>query len=282
MYFKDFEYDNQRLSDFGCMICHILEDGSTSAINIGSQLTFNTLPIIGVNKFKLMSTQYDEAYTATIEICKINCNDLNDNFFSQEEIVNIMRWLNRKSFNKLKLIYDTGDLAKVYYNATFNVNPIQYWGGIIGFQLTLQTDAPFAYYDEVEYTMEFNDGNLQHSYYDISDEIGYIYSSSMTIEILRNGDFEMTNSQEENRVTSIKNCTVGELITLVDNKLINSSKSHSKLYNDFNYVFPRICNKREDIYNTGIAVDNMENTFTVNMPCKITFKYSPVCKIGIV
>ena len=30
------------------------------------------------------------------------------------------------------------------------------------------------------------------------------------------------------------------------------------------------------------AVDDMENTFTVNMPCKITFKYSPICKIGIV
>lgn len=282
MYFKDFEYDNQRLSDFGCMICHILEDGSTSAINIGSQLTYDTLPIAEGSKFKLTSTKYNEPYTATIEICKCNCNDLDDNFFSQEEIVNIMRWLNRKSFNKFKLIYDTGDLAKVYYNAAFNISPIQYWGGIIGFQLALQTDAPFAYYDEVEYTMEFSDGNLQHSYYDISDEIGHIYPSSMTIEILRNGDFEMTNSQEIDRVTTIKNCMVGEKLTLVENKLIDSSKSHSRLYNDFNYVFPRICNKREDIYNTGIAVDNMENTFTVNMPCKITFNYSPICKIGIV
>jgi hypothetical protein len=282
VYFKDFEYDNQRLSDFGCVICHILEGGDASAISIGSQLTFNTLPIVGVNKFKLMSTQYDEAYTATFEVCKFNCDDLNDNFFTQEEITHFMRWLNKKTFKKFKVIYENGELAKVYYNASFNVSPISYFGNVIGLQLTLQTDAPFAYYDEVEYTMEFSGDNLQHTYYDISDEIGYIYPSSMTIEILNSGDFELTNSQEPNRVTSIENCRANEVITLVENKVISSTNSHLQLYNDFNYVFPRICNENEDIYDIGTPVDNMANTFTVNMPCKITFKYSPVCKMGIV
>lgn len=282
MYFKDFEYDNQKLSDFGCVVCRILEDGGASAVNIGSQLTFNTLPIAGVNKFKLMSTQYDEAYTTTFEVCKFNCDDLNDNFFTQEEVTHVMRWLNKKTFKKFKVVYENGELAKVYFNASFNVSPISYFGNVIGFQLTLQTDAPFAYYDEVEYTMEFTQSNMQHSYYDISDEIGYIYPSSMTIEILSSGDFELTNSQETDRVTSIKNCLSGEVITLVENKVITSSKAHDNLCNDFNYVFPRICNENEDIYDIGSPVDNMENKFTVNMPCKITFKYSPICKMGII
>ena len=100
MYFKDFEYDNQRLSDFGCVICHILEGGDASAISIGSQLTFNTLPTVGVNKFKLMSAQYDEAYTATFEVCKFNCEDPNDNFFSQEEITQLLRQRHNLGENK--------------------------------------------------------------------------------------------------------------------------------------------------------------------------------------
>lgn len=282
MYCKDFEFDGHRLSDYNGIVCHILEDGDTSAINIGSQITFNTLPIAGGNKFKLMSTQYTEAYTATFEICKFNCEEPEDNTFSQEEISHIMRWLNKKTFKKFKMIYEDGEMANVYYNASFNVNPISYFGRVIGFQLTLQTDAPFAYYDEVEYTMEFMGDKLEQSYFDISDEIGYIYPSSMTIEFLTGGNLEIVNSQEPDRITKINNCIAGEVITLVENKVITSSEVHNKLYNDFNYVFPRICNENEDIYDEKCGIDNMENIFTVNIPCIITFKYSPICKMGII
>lgn len=278
----DFEYDNQRLSDYGCIVCNILEGGDASAISIGSQVTFNTVPMTGLNKFKLMSAQYDEAYTTTFEICKYRCKDPNDNLFTQEEVSQLMRWLNRKQFKKFKAVYSDGELAEVYYNASFNVSPITYSGDVIGLQLTLQTDAPFGYYDEIEYTMQFSADNLKHSFYDISDEIGFIYPFTMTIEITNGGNFELVNSQEKDRVTSIKNCTAGEIITLVENKVITSSKDHPKLCNDFNYVFPRICNCNEDIYGYGFSDDNRENIFSVNVPCKIAFTYSPICKMGIV
>lgn len=94
----DFEYDNQRLSDYGCIVCNILEDGGVSAINIGSQVTFNTVPMTGLNKFKLMSVQYDEVYTTTFEICKYRCSNPDVNSFTQEEVIQLMRWLNRKQF----------------------------------------------------------------------------------------------------------------------------------------------------------------------------------------
>jgi len=283
MYCRDFEYDGERLSDYDCIVCHILNDTDASAISIGSNITFNTIKMPTVNKFKLLSTQYDEAYTTTIEICKSNCgDDEEDKYFTQEETSYLMRWLNRKTFKKFKMIYDDDTLASVYYNASFNVSPITYGGNIIGLQLTMQTDAPFAYYDEVEYTMEFTEDNLNHTYHDISDEIGYIYPSTMTIETTVAGDLEITNSQEPDRITKIKNCLSGEIITLVENKTITSSEVHSRLYNDFNYIFPRICNEHEDVYNYGYATDNMENIFTVNIPCRITFTYSPICKMGIV
>lgn len=281
MYCIDFEYDSQRLSDFGCIVCNILQDGSASAVSVGSQITFNTLQMKGLNKFKLMSTQYDEVYTTTFEICKYDCTSSEVNTFTEEEVAYLMRWLNKKVFKKFRMVYKDGELADVYYNASFNVKPITNYGDIIGLELTLQTDAPFGYYNDVEYTMEFTSSDLTHSYFDISDEIGYIYPSSMIIEIQQSGDFELTNSQETDRKTTIKNCKAGEIITLVENKTIVSS-NHSKIFNDFNYVFPRICNDNEDIYGYGIATDNMENLFTVNLPCTITFTYSPICKMGII
>lgn len=282
MYCKDFEFDGHRLSDYGCIVCHILGNADASAISIGSNITFTTVKASSSNEHDLLSTQYDEVYTTTFEICKHNCNDENDKYFTQEEISYLMRWLNRKTFKKFKMVYDDGTLANVYYNASFNVKPITFGGNIIGLELSMQTNAPFGYYDEIEYIMEFTSNNLSHDYYDISDEIGYIYPSTFKIELLSSGNFELVNSQESDRIIKIKNCTNGEIITFTKNKSIVSSNVHSKLFNDFNYKYPRICNEHEDIYNDGYAVDNMKNTFTVNMPCKITFIYSPICKMGIV
>lgn len=282
MKFIDFEYDGQRLSDYECIVCRIINGGDAGAIKIGSQLTFNTMQTNNVNKFRLMSTQYDEPCAPVFEITKFNCKNPDENTFTQEEISQLKRWLNKKQFKKFKPVYEDGELAEVYYNASFNIDPIVFYSNIIGLQLTMQTDAPYAYYDEVEHVMEFTSDNLDHSYFDTSDEIGYIYPSSMIIEFLENGNFEMTNSQEPERITCIKNCIKGEVITLVENKVISSSAIHNTLYNDFNYVFPRICNKNEDIYGYGYSDDNMENIFTVNMPCKITFKYSPICKAGMI
>lgn len=280
MYWTGFEYDNQRLSDFGCIICTILGSNGVKAVNIGSKITFNTIQNTITNKFNRTSAQYNEAYTTTFEICK-NPNDANEDEFTPEEVAFFVRWLNKESYKKFKPIYKDDELANIYYNASMNCEPISLNGKIIGLQLTLQTDAPFAYYDEIEYTMTFTNSNLSHSYFDISDKIGYIYPSSMIIDIEQNGTFEMTNSQAEGETIIIKDCVSGEEITIIENKAITSSV-RDNLYNSFNFIYPKIGNDYKDIYGYGYYSDNMENIFTVNMPCTITFKYSPICKIGII
>lgn len=280
MYYTDFEYDNQRLSDFGCIVCQILEDGSTKTVNVGSQITFNTIHNPNTNKFSRVSAQYDEAFTSTFEVCKNPCGNDND-VFTPEEVSYLTRWLNRKTYKKFKMVYEDGELSNVYYNASMNVEPITLAGRIIGLQLVLITDAPFAYYDEVEYTMEFTKDNLSHSYYDISDEIGYIYPSSMIIEILQDGDFEISNSQDITEKTIITDCKAGEIIAIIENKVITSSIRES-LYNNFNFIYPKIGNDFKYMVNYGYYSDDTENIFTVNIPCNITFKYSPICKMGIV
>jgi hypothetical protein len=216
MYWIGFEYDNKRLSDFGCVICTILGDNGVKAVNVGSKITFNTVQNPNTNKFNKTSTQYTEAYTTTFEVCKNPCN-ANDNEFTPEEMAYLIRWLNKEKYKKFKPVYKNGELANIYYNASMNCEPISSGGKIIGLQLVLQTDAPFAYYDEVEYTMEFTTNNLTHSYFDVSDKIGYIYPSSMIIDIQADGDFKLSNSQAENETTIITNCKSGEKITIVEN-----------------------------------------------------------------
>lgn len=278
MYWTGFEYDNQRLSDYGCMICTILGDNGVKAVNIGSKITFNTIKNPSTNKFKRTSSQYDEVFTATFEICKNSCDS---NEFTPEEVTYLIRWLNKETYRKFKPVYKDGELANIYYNASMNCELISLDGKIIGLQLTLQTDAPFAYYDEVEHTMEFTSDTLSHSFYDTSDKIGYIYPSSMIIEIQQDGDFEMTNSQAEDEKIVVTGCKAGETITFIENKVITSSVREN-LYNNFNFTYPKIGNEYKDVYGYGYYSDNMENIFTVNMPCNITFKYSPICKMGIV
>ena len=273
MYCIDFEYDDKRLSDYGCIVCHINSSADLNTVNIGSQITFNTINRIQQNKFKIMSTQYTEAYTTTFEIGKFNCNNRDDSVFSQEEISELMKWLNKKRYKKFKMIYKDAECSNIYYMGTFNVQLITHAGNVIGLELTLQTDAPFGYYEPVEYVMDL-DKDKEFSVYDMSDETGYIYPHIVKITCLKDGDLEICNkSSEGKRYTIINKCVCDEEIILDgENKIITSSVNHSKLYNDFNYNYIRISN--DD--------GNTENTFSASLPCRVVFTYSPICKMGIV
>lgn len=279
MYCIDFEYDGQRLSDYGCVVCHISSSPDLNTVNIGSQITFNTINLPLQNKFKTMSAQYEEAYTTTFEIGKFNCNTDDDYALTQEEVSGLMRWLNKKKYCKFKMIYENDEFGNIYYMGSFNVQMITYGGDILGLELTLQTNAPFGYYEPIECEMEFITGgdNEQVSIFDISDEIGYIYPHNVKIECEGNGDLKIHNSQDGLRSTVINNCVKGEILTLDgENKIITSSKNHERLYNDFNYNFIKISNKNES------TINDIQNIFTASLPCKISFSYSPICKMGIV
>ena len=151
MYAKDFAFNGKKLSDYGCVLCSLTESTDIKTISIGSNITFNTIYTQANNKFKLMSSDYTEAYSATFQICKLNCSDINDKFFSVEETASITRWLNQKSYKRFQLITDDGQYDNIYYMGSFNLQKILLGNDTVGFELTLQTDAPFGYYNEVYY-----------------------------------------------------------------------------------------------------------------------------------
>lgn len=276
----DIEFNGRRLSEFGCMLCSFGNVG-LETLSIGSQMSLNTITRNAVNEFELMSVKYDKPFERNFEICKKECSpNTTDRYFTDYEVVNLMRWLNIKGNRKFKMIYSDGKCANMYYFGTFDNIQIKSLGeNILGFELHFQANTPFAYYEPLEYIMDFTDTSSIFVINDISDETGYIYPQYLQINILQDGDLKITNSQADESV-EIKNCVADEIIILDGkNKIIQSNMeetSHTTLFNDFNYNFISIQNSLVDY------VNDTENIFTVTLPCIINLKYSPVCKMGVV
>ena len=73
MSFIDFEYNGQRLSDFGCMVCSFGGASGTETVSAGNELNLNTIYKHSTHKFELMSTSYSAPFSISFQICKHPC-----------------------------------------------------------------------------------------------------------------------------------------------------------------------------------------------------------------
>lgn len=267
----DFEYDNRYLSDYGFIICDFNFGSGANEIDAGSTITFNKISRHSGKKYSLSSTQYDECITTSFDICKNpDIYDPEDMEISNDEYRDIMRWLNRREFLKFQVIDDGNDNFErdtCYYNASFNIDKIKINEKLYGMRLKMETDKPFGYGQEQSVSWTFSNSNVSKILSDISDEIGYIYPT-VIITINRNGDLSLYN-ELENCTTVIKNCKVGEVITLDgDTHIITTTYISHDVCNDFNYEFFRI----------GNTINNRNNRISVSLPCNVVIKYTPIIK----
>lgn len=267
----DFEYDNRYLSDYGFIICDFNFGSGANEIDAGSTITFNKISRHSGKKYSLSSAQYDECITTSFDICKNpDIYDPEDMEISNDEYRDIMRWLNRREFLKFQVIDDGNDNFErdtCYYNASFNIDKIKINEKLYGMRLKMETDKPFGYGQEQSVSWTFSDSNVSKILSDISDEIGYIYPN-VIITINRNGDLSLYN-ELENCTTVIKNCKVGEVITLDgDTHIITTTYISHDVCNDFNYEFFRI----------GNTINNRNNRISVSLPCNVVIKYTPIIK----
>lgn len=136
----DFDYDGRSLSSFGCVICNFGDKG-LSTISNGSVITFNTTPSFCGSMHNLISTTYEDCLKTTIQICKHSCStDVEEITFV--EFRELTRWLNRKSFKKLKFLSE--EYVDVYFEASFNISRIEMDGKLYGLELEVVTNRPFA------------------------------------------------------------------------------------------------------------------------------------------
>lgn len=262
----DFEYDGLLLSDFGFMICNF-DDNSFDTVSNGSQISFNTTPILRGNKVLLTDTSYKDCLETTFSICKNPCKTSSHDLepISQDEIRQIMRWLNRKDFHKFKIIEE--GYENVFFEGSFNINKTMLNGEVIAFELNLTTNRPFALQEPVRFSFDIG-ANQEKVLSDKSDEIGFIYVEA-EIVCKASGDLIVTNDIE-NRKTIIKNCTSGEILKL-NSPIIETSISSHKVQNDFNYNFLRLAN----------TLYERRNRLTFSLPCSVKITYTPIRKVGI-
>lgn len=273
MHLKDFEFNGMLLSDMKCMVCEI-DTHNGIVKQMGSALTFQTVTNSETYETHNLKAEYEDDPPIVFDIAKKVCGGIQEPFTMQEAIF-IQKWLNQKKNTKFIPIYYNNDSEVVYHNGTFtNVQAIVVNGNIVGFKLCFKRNAPYGYVDNVSQSYITNKGNLSFNFYNDSDEAGYLYPKSFSIKCKNQSkaDLILKNDSDVENDLVIKNCSPNEVITIdCQNKLISSSIAHQKLYNDFNYNYPRIVTEYEkDV-----------NVFTTSFPCEIEVVYAPVRKVGI-
>lgn len=261
----DFEYDGIKLSDMGYMIC-VIDTSLDNAIPTGIEMTPNTISTFSGKKYELTSNTYNDTITSTFEICK-RCKK--DWHMTVEEVRTIARWLNRINYHKLKFI--GSEYSEFYYEAKFNITQIEKSGRILGLQLDMVTNKPYATHEPVKISFSPSKKS-QYIIQDFSDEEGFL-CPDVAIEVNEDCDLSILVNHANNTLsdTKIKNCKAGEKISLIYPIIQSSLESHSSVADDFNWDFPKLGNVYGDV----------KNKITISNACKISFVYSPIVKFGV-
>ena len=268
----DFEYNNCRLSDIGCIICSINSNSSNYEVSIGCDITFTEVKNNHSSIHSKTSSSYENVYTATFDIMKYNCNSYDDVFMTSLEVRNIVKWLNRNDYFKFRLINEISDESNVYYYGSFNIKQIMFGGNILGLTLTFTSNAPYGFSDVIENKCMMLNTDDIYSLFGESDEYGLIYPK-VEIRCFSDGNLKISNSTT-GTILNIDNCISGEIITLDgEHKIILSNKREQvSIANAFNYEYLDIL---VDEYET-------ENNYSSTLPCELTISYLPVRKIGVI
>lgn len=260
----DFQYAGEYLKDWGFLILDPERNSGFTTIDSDSQLSFNTVNMLNGKLFALTKSEYEDRIEIKFCICKSFCQKKVPVPITLDESRELKRWLNQPTYKKFKLIQP--DWADIYMEGSFNVNNIEFNGKVYFLELTFISNRPFALHEPVTYKTTLSSSNLIYKFFDSSDEIGHIYPE-LKIKCLKSGELRIENSNE-NRVTLIKNCTVGEIITFTPELLISTTNPTHKIQNDFNYVFLRVSN----------SYRNRLNKLTFSIPVEMELSYSPYVK----
>ena len=171
MYLTDFEYADKRLSDMGYIVCHINTDSGLRDVDIGCDITFNTVKNNHSSVQYITSSSYDNVYTTSFDIVKNTCNiDREYIYLTSEEVRRLTTWLNRREYRKVKFISKI-DSGSICYYGSFNVKQIMNGNQILGLSLTFTSNAPYGFGEQIknEVDMDYNEVTASGEFIHIDD-----------------------------------------------------------------------------------------------------------------
>lgn len=265
MYCYDFNFNGEKLSNHGFIICTF--DGESSWD--GADITFTTVQPPSFDKYDYYTYSYESPLSCKFQIGKNDCENTNqeDLYVTQDDYSDIMRWLQRPDgyywFN-----FEQEGWEDVYYLVQINVQPIQLNGRTIGFELTLNMNAPYGYSQLMKKSFTLTKGDT-FDFKVYSDMIGVIYPKT-TITANASGSINLkTGCNEYNKTTIINNVAKGDIIVLDEN---NDYYSGILNPNNFNFEFPILAN----------SYDNITTFFTNNgISCKINIEYRHIRRVTV-
>lgn len=266
MYCMDFIFDNERLSDYGYIMCTF--DGGDSTWE-GGDVTFTTVQAPSSNKFTHYYSKFENPISFNISIMKNPCqkSSQDEMNFIQDEESYLMRWLQRLDGYHW-FAFDQDGWEDVWFNVQINPRPHYINGTIVGYDLACTTDSPYGYSQ-----LHTKNMSLSHSSDDKSNSIviknysdipGYIYPK-VTIIPKNNGNIALISGcKDYQKVTRIDNAEKNNVIIL-DKE--NDEISGISNMNYFHYVFPVMANSYKDI-NTVFT-----NIGDVDIDMKIEYRF---------
>lgn len=263
---SDFIYNDIRLSELGYIICTFSSGGDIDTIATDSQRSYSHLSLFNGNYQPFVVVNYSDVIQSSFSICKNPCVD-DDPVFSVDEIRKIKRWLSPASPKKF-FIPDNYEYDGIHWEGIFNVEEVKYAGKIIGFDLTFESNRPYAVGEKEIFSLDVKAGGTM-TVANNCDEEGYIYPK-ITVTCQSDGCLVLTNTTFQNgEPTVVKNCTNGEIITITPELQIGSSLPNHKLSKDFNWKFIKL-------WNYG---DTRDNEIKCSLASHCLIEYTPSRKV---
>ena len=266
MHFSNFEYDGISLQDKGLGIVSFsgMQDDD---ITTDSQRSFESISLFGGRYQPFITSVYEDRLEIEFSIAKNFCENNDEGYFSIAEIEDIQYWLNRPTPHIFRILDDI-EYAGVYWEGSFNLQWIKVGEETIGFNATFISNRPYAIGNEILYEKDISLGD-DLILTDLSFDEGSIVPN-VVLTLQESGNLEFTTSfNNVETVTKINNCEKDEIITFSNMMQLTTSSETHKIYDDFNWVFPRIYN----IYGHTI------NIYKSNLSCNCKIYYNPIRKV---
>lgn len=270
MILSDFEWCGQSGSLFGLLPCNF-DSPALEANENGATLEFTTVRVPGSDRQRPLSGRYAEALTGTFQVCK-NPKTTPAPFFTTEDIRFFNRWLNRRDgYHTFKIcIKGDGGYPEYYFRAFLNLKKLELGGRVVGLEITVTTNSPYAYFEPKTAVMHLTANTPRYTYTDVSDEVGCLYPT-FTIQCDASGDLVLQNSLSGIK-SRIEGCSPGEVLTMdSEHRILSSSLRKDAVMKSFNFGWLDIMNTYED----------RRNIYSANLPCTVTMTYSPIAKVGL-